>query len=60
MQLVLVQTGAVIGGGGLGSLLSGNMNTHARIADQTITAAASILSPAQVQLLQQLQQEQGK
>ena len=58
MVQLVTQTGAVVGGNGLGSLIYGNMNTHTRITDQTISTASGVLTPSQVQMLQQFQHQQ--
>lgn len=54
----IAQTQAPDDGGGIGRALFGSMDYHARLTAQTVAAATGILSPSQVQVMQQLLQKQ--
>jgi hypothetical protein len=58
MVQLLAQTQLPDDGGGPQRIIFGSVNYHSRISDQTIAAASSVLSPAQVQVLQQIQKQQ--
>jgi hypothetical protein len=54
---ILVQTEVPQGRGGPGRVIDGGINMHSRISAQTINAATTLLSPPQLQALQQLQKQ---
>jgi hypothetical protein len=56
---ILAQTQLPDDGGNVARLVYGGMDFHSRISDQTISAAAALLSPPQLLVLQKLQQQQG-
>jgi hypothetical protein len=56
---ILAQTQLPDDGGNVARLVYGGMDFHSRISDQTISAAAAVLSPPQLLVLQKLQQQQG-
>ena len=59
MVQLLAQTQMPDDGGSLLRHINGSINFHARISDQTVSQAAGLLSPPQLQALQALQQNMG-